>query len=307
MALRMAARNLGSKVLPMLPQTSLLHSHATSFGFKEVREEEKSRMVDSVFRNVASNYDLMNDLMSAGLHRLWKDRLVSKLHPFHGMKHLDVAGGTGDVAFKILDTINSIKPRTMHDVLEDDLQEETQIYVCDINPSMLNVGKKRAIERGFGKSLIWVEGDAEALSFEDDSMDGYTIAFGIRNVTHIEKVLTEAYRVLKRGGRFLCLELSHVDVPIFKQLYDYYSFSVIPAMGELVAGDRASYQYLVESVRRFPSQSQINLVLACITYMWSNSNPTEKFASMIANAGFQKVEYENLVGGVVAIHSGLKL
>ncbi|KAG6698750.1 hypothetical protein I3842_08G034600 [Carya illinoinensis] len=246
-------------------------------------------MVGNVFSNVASNYDLMNDLMSAGLHRLWKDRLVSKLNPFPGMKHLDVAGGTGDVAFRILEIINSVKHRAMQDVLEDNLHEETRIFVCDINPNMLNVGKKRALERGFGeeKSLIWVEGDAEALTFEDNSMDGYTIAFGIRNVTHIEKVLAEAYRVLKRGGRFLCLELSHVEVPIFKEFYDYYSFSIIPAIGELVAGDRDSYQYLVESIRRFP--------------------PQETFASMIADAGFQRVEYENLVGGVVSIHSGLKL
>ncbi|XP_057476680.1 2-methoxy-6-polyprenyl-1,4-benzoquinol methylase, mitochondrial isoform X3 [Actinidia eriantha] len=245
-------------------------------------------MVGNVFSSVASNYDLMNDVMSAGLHRLWKDRLVSKLNPFPGMRHLDVAGGTGDVAFRILETINSVDHRALQDVLEDNLHEDTQIYVCDINPNMLNVGKKRAQERGLEnhQSLVWVEGDAEALSFEDDSMDGYTIAFGIRNVTHIEKVLAEAHRVLKRGGRFLCLELSHVEVPVFKQLYDYYSFSVIPAIGELVAGDRESYQYLVESIRRFPSQ--------------------DKFASMIADAGFQKVEYENLVGGVVAVHSGLK-
>ncbi|KAE8021705.1 hypothetical protein FH972_007575 [Carpinus fangiana] len=289
MALRMMTGKLRSKCLPRFSAASLLHSHATSFGFKEVQEEEKSRMVDNVFSSVASNYDLMNDLMSAGLHRLWKDRLVSKLNPFPGMKHLDVAGGTGDVAFRILEAINSVKHRAMQDVLEDNLHEETQIFVCDINPNMLNVGKKRALERGIreAKSLLWVEGDAEALNFKDNSMDGYTIAFGIRNVTHIERVLAEAYRVLKRGGRFLCLELSHVEVPIFKELYDYYSFSIIPAVGELVAGDRDSYQYLVESIRRFPSQ--------------------EKFASMIVDAGFQKVEYENLSGGVVAIHSGLKI
>ncbi|KAJ6957942.1 2-methoxy-6-polyprenyl-1,4-benzoquinol methylase, mitochondrial isoform X1 [Populus alba] len=289
MALKLVSRKLGSKFLPMLSSTSPLHSHATSFGFKHVREEEKSQLVGNVFSSVASNYDLMNDLMSGGLHRLWKDRLVSMLNPFPGMKHLDVAGGTGDVAFRILDGISSIKRRANQDPINDHLQEETQIHVCDINPNMLNVGRKRAIERGLGedKSLIWVEGDAEALSFEDNTMDGYTIAFGIRNVTHIEKVLAEAYRVLKHGGRFLCLELSHVEVPVFKELYDYYSFSVIPAVGELVAGDRDSYQYLVESIRRFP--------------------PQEKFASMIADAGFQKVEYENLVGGVVAIHSGLKI
>ncbi|XP_052208104.1 2-methoxy-6-polyprenyl-1,4-benzoquinol methylase, mitochondrial isoform X1 [Diospyros lotus] len=284
MALRMLTRSLRSKPSCTYAAASMLHSHATSFGFKEVREEEKSQMVGNVFNSVASNYDIMNDLMSAGLHRLWKDRLVSKLNPFPGMRHLDVAGGTGDVAFRILETIN----RVNHTALQDVPQEETQIYVCDINSNMLHVGKKRAQERGLGgqQSLIWVEGDAEALSFENDSMDGYTIAFGIRNVTHIEKVLAEAYRVLKHGGRFLCLELSHVEVPGFKQLYDYYSFSVIPVLGELVAGDRDSYQYLVESIRRFPSQ--------------------EMFASMIADAGFQNVEYENLVGGVVAIHSGLK-
>ncbi|OMO93745.1 UbiE/COQ5 methyltransferase [Corchorus capsularis] len=246
-------------------------------------------MVGEVFSNVASNYDLMNDLMSAGLHRLWKDRLVSKLNPFPGMKHLDVAGGTGDVAFRILERVNSIGRRALQDPLNDGFQEETQIYVCDINPNMLDVGKKRALERGLreDKSLKWVQGDAEALSFGDNSMDGYTIAFGIRNVTHIEKVLAEAYRVLKRGGRFLCLELSHVEIPVFKEFYDFYSFSIIPQVGELVAGDRESYQYLVESIRRFP--------------------PQEKFASMIADAGFQKVEYENLVGGVVAIHSGIKI
>ncbi|KAL5549350.1 hypothetical protein UlMin_004581 [Ulmus minor] len=289
MALRTVTRKLSTKVLPLFSSASMLHSHATSFGFKEVREDEKSQMVGNVFSNVASNYDLMNDVMSAGLHRLWKDRLVSKLNPFPGMKHLDVAGGTGDVAFRILETVNNTKRRALQNILEDGLQDETQIYVCDINPNMLNVGRKRALERGLGgnQSLIWVEGDAESLCFGNDSMDGYTIAFGIRNVTHIERVLAEAYRVLKRGGRFLCLELSHVDIPVFKELYDKYSFLVIPALGELVAGDRDSYQYLVESIRRFP--------------------PQEKFASMIADAGFQKVEYENLVGGVVSIHSGLKL
>lgn len=289
MALRALIRNSKTKLLPALSEVSRLHSHATSFGFKEVREEEKSQMVGNVFSNVASNYDLMNDVMSVGLHRLWKDRLVEELNPFPGMKHLDVAGGTGDVAFRVLESINKIKHRAMPSSSEDHLQEETQIYVCDINPNMLNVGKKRALERGFRdkRSLIWVEGDAEALQFEDNSMDAYTIAFGIRNVTHIEKTLAEAYRVLGRGGRFLCLELSHVQAPILKQLYDYYSFSIIPSVGEMVVGDRESYQYLVESIRRFPSQ--------------------DVFASMIAEAGFQKVQYENLVGGVVAIHSGLKI
>ncbi|OEL33866.1 2-methoxy-6-polyprenyl-1,4-benzoquinol methylase, mitochondrial [Dichanthelium oligosanthes] len=273
---------------PCNPTAAFLHSHATSFGYKQVREEEKSRLVGNVFSSVASSYDLMNDLMSVGLHRLWKDRLISKLNPFPGMKHLDVAGGTGDVAFRVLERVKSVSHRAMQGTLTD-TEEDTHIYVCDINPNMLNVGKKRAAERGYNEEhcLSWIQGDAEALSFEDGSMDGYTIAFGIRNVTHIEKALSEAYRVLKRGGRFLCLELSHVDVPVFKEIYDVYSFSVIPTMGELVSGDRQSYQYLVESIRRFPNQ--------------------EKFAQMIQEAGFERVEYENLVGGVVAIHSGLKL
>ncbi|KAI8555352.1 hypothetical protein RHMOL_Rhmol05G0168200 [Rhododendron molle] len=289
-------------------------SQVTLSDFKEVQEEEKSQMVGNVFNSVASNYDLMNDVMSVELHHLWKDRLVSKLNPFPGMRHLDVAGGIG---------------------LED-LQ-----------------------------SLRWVEGDAEALCFEDASMDSYTIAFGIRNVTHIEKVLAETYRVLKPGGRFLCLELSHVEAPGFKQLYDYYSFSVIPALGELVAGDRESYQYVVESICCFSPQgedkpaghhlpsslkctvhkSMINKLAPTSSATFTSSHvddlshlkrcslcvlnrlckipeyPTrpegfravsnrcfgrDMFASMIADAGFQKVEYESLVGGVVAIHSGLK-
>ncbi|XP_066315949.1 2-methoxy-6-polyprenyl-1,4-benzoquinol methylase, mitochondrial isoform X2 [Miscanthus floridulus] len=208
---------------PSIPNAAaaaaFLHSHATSFGYKQVREEDKSKLVGNVFSSVASSYDLMNDLMSVGLHRLWKDRLISKLNPFPGMKHLDVAGGTGDVAFRVLERIKSVGHRAMQGTLTE-TEEDTHIYVCDINPNMLNVGKKRAAERGYSKEhcLSWVQGDAEALSFEDGSMDGYTIAFGIRNVTHIEKALSEAYRVLKRGGRFLCLELSHVDVPVFKEM-----------------------------------------------------------------------------------------
>ncbi|KAG0472126.1 hypothetical protein HPP92_016672 [Vanilla planifolia] len=256
MAMRCATARFVGNFRHHLPRgITRLHTHATSFGFKEVREEEKSKMVGKVFNNVASNYDLMNDIMSGGLHRLWKDRLVSKLHPFPGMKHLDVAGGTGDVAFRILESIKSDSRRAMQRGL-DDLNEETEIYACDINPNMLSIGKKRAIEQGLGdeRCLFWTEGDAEALKFKDSSMDSYTIAFGIRNVTHIEKALAEAYRVLKLGGRFLCLELSHVEQPLFKQIYDFYSFQLIPAIGGFVAGDRESYQYLVESIRRFPNQ-----------------------------------------------------
>lgn len=272
---------------------SVTHAHqprTASFGFREVPEEEKERLVGNVFTSVASNYDLMNDIMSGGLHRLWKDRLVSKLRPFPGIQHLDVAGGTGDVAFRILDAVYRCEQsgvlRKSSDLEADD---DTRVHICDINPAMLEVGKQRAKEKGLGKakSLVWVEGDAESLRYEDDSFDSYTIAFGIRNVTHIDKVLREAYRVLRRGGHFLCLELSHVQNPIFKQLYDFYSFSIIPSIGELVANDKNSYQYLVESIRKFPRQ--------------------EDFALMIQQAGFQKVDYENLVGGVVAIHSGYKL
>ncbi|KAG0590691.1 hypothetical protein M758_1G085600 [Ceratodon purpureus] len=265
-------------------------SKFTNFGFREVPEQEKSKLVGEVFSNVASNYDLMNDLMSGGLHRLWKDRLVSKLAPFPGMQHLDVAGGTGDVAFRVVDAIQKAEQRVPGTTLADaDEEDQTRVYVCDINPNMLEVGKKRAKERGLGNAacLVWMEGDAEALTLKDESVDGYTIAFGIRNVTHIDRALKEAYRVLRRGGRFLCLELSHVSTPGFKEMYDAYSFNVIPRMGEVVSGDRASYQYLVESVRKFPNQ--------------------ERFGSMIADAGFKEVEYENLVGGVVAIHSGFKL
>lgn len=282
----LAARGLFSRLLHAESQ-----AHRTaSFGFREVPEQEKEKLVGNVFTSVASKYDLMNDIMSAGLHRLWKDRLVSKLRPFPGMQHLDVAGGTGDVAFRVLDTIYTYEQMGMLKRSSDlEADDDTRVHICDINSAMLEVGQRRAKEKGLGqaKSMVWVEGDAEALDFKDNSFDGYTIAFGIRNVTHIDKVLREAYRVLRRGGHFLCLELSHVENPILKQLYDFYSFSVIPSIGDLVASDRNSYQYLVESIRKFPRQ--------------------QNFALMIQEAGFQKVEYENLVGGVVAIHSGYKL
>ncbi|BBN13136.1 demethylmenaquinone methyltransferase / 2-methoxy-6-polyprenyl-1,4-benzoquinol methylase [Marchantia polymorpha subsp. ruderalis] len=297
MALRHTLRQFSRKSCMFSPRllqarntSSSAESHATSFGFRQVSEEQKGKLVGEVFESVASKYDVMNDLMSLGLHRLWKDRLVSKLCPFPGMQHLDVAGGTGDVAFDVLEAINRVEQRSLQVLpAEADAEDETRVYVCDINPAMLEVGKQRAKKRGLAglPSLQWVEGNAEHLDFKDESMDGYTIAFGIRNVTHIDRALKEAHRVLKKGGRFLCLELSHVSMPGFKQIYDMYSFAVIPAVGQYVAGDRNSYQYLVESARKFPTQ--------------------ERFASMIADAGFQDVQYENLVGGVVAIHSGFKL
>lgn len=285
-----AARLRAIRSESTLPRGAGQEPQLTNFGFKEVPPEEKTRLVGNVFSSVASRYDLMNDLMSGGLHRLWKNRLVAKLLPFPGMQHLDVAGGTGDVAFRVLDSIHQVEQKSYNQSGEDGgLEEEaTRVYVCDINRSMLEVGKERARDRGYGNtsSLVWMEGDAEALDMKDASVDGYTIAFGIRNVTRIDKALKEAHRVLRRGGRFLCLELSHVD-PLIKPVYDFYSFSVIPAVGQLVTGDRASYQYLVESIRKFPTQ--------------------DTFAEMISAAGFQDVQYENLAGGVVAIHSGLKL
>lgn len=284
-----AARGLLARLLHAESQAQP-QPRTASFGFREVPEQEKEKLVGNVFTSVASNYDLMNDIMSAGLHRLWKDRLVSKLRPFPGMQHLDVAGGTGDVAFRVLDTIYTHEETNTFKGSSDlEADDDTRVHICDINPAMLEVGQRRAEEKGLdkAKSIVWVEGDAEAMNFKDNSFDGYTIAFGIRNVTHIDKVLREAYRVLRRGGHFLCLELSHVENPIFKHFYDFYSFSVIPSIGDLVASDRKSYQYLVESIRKFPRQ--------------------ESFAVMIQEAGFQNVDYENLVGGVVAIHSGYKL
>ncbi|KAK1420871.1 hypothetical protein QVD17_22796 [Tagetes erecta] len=236
----------------------------------------------SVPATLASKYEAyMNHLINGGLYKLWEDSLLSNLSPFPGMKHLDVAGGTGDIAFRVLETIIKVKG-------QDVFNKETQVYVCDNNPSMLNVAKKQAEQRGLGdlESLVWVEGDAEKLPFEDNSMDSYTIAFGMRNATHFEKLLAEAYRVLKKGGKFACLELCFDDIQVFKEVYDCYSMSSIPALGKLVAGDRDPFEYLAESVLRFP--------------------PEEVFASMVKDAGFQKIGYEFLVGGVT-IHYGMKV
>ena len=238
-------------------------SQQTHFGFQTVGEEEKRDKVLSVFHNVADNYDMMNDVMSAGVHRLWKDHFVQKIQPDRSMKLLDVAGGTGDIAFRFLERGGG------------------EVVVCDINKSMLGVGEDRAASRGFADSQIsWVEGDAQALSFEDNSFDCYTIAFGIRNVVKVDAALREARRVLRPGGRFLCLEFSKVRGPGLAALYDLYSFQVIPPVGHVIAGDWSSYQYLVESIRQFPDQ--------------------DTFASMIRDAGFGFVKYENLTGG----HSG---
>ena len=252
-----------------------------SFGYEEVPEHEKSQRVGAVFSNVSSSYDRMNDAMSLGLHRLWKDRLVTKLGPFPGMQHLDVAGGTGDVAFRIASSLESLSSGSSS-------PEPGSVTVCDINESMLQQGQARA-SKGIpgGHLLRWVVGDAEQLPFPDAAFDSYTIAFGIRNVTRIQQALHEAVRVLRPGGRFMCLEFSHVDVPLLKEAYDLYSFNIIPKLGKAIADDEASYQYLVESIRRFP--------------------PREEFSAMLQLAGLHRIDCEILTGGVVALHSGFRL
>lgn len=245
---------------------------SASFGFRDVALDAKQGMVDAVFHKVAARYDLMNDLMSAGLHRLWKDAAVSWLAPPRDRPFavVDVAGGTGDIAFRIVERARG----------------NAHVTVCDINASMLEVGRARAMKRGLAEKVDFVEGNAETLPFEAARFDAFTIAFGIRNVPRIEAALAEAYRVLKVGGRFLCLEFSAVDVPLLDKIYDAYSFHLIPPMGRVVAGDSQSYRYLVESIRRFPNQ--------------------ERFAEMIRRAGFSRVDYRNLSGGIAAIHSAWK-
>lgn len=243
---------------------------STDFGFQRVPVAQKQALVDDVFHTVADRYDLMNDLMSAGLHREWKNVFVgmarpSKTRPWH---HLDVAGGTGDISFRIAAQGNPNARST----------------VSDINADMLAVCRRRAEDLGLCDRIETVEANAEKLPFDSASFDLYTIAFGIRNVPRIELALTEARRVLKKGGRFLCLEFSHVELPILERIYDQYSFRVVPKIGEIVTGEAQPYRYLVESIRKFPT--------------------AEQFASMIADAGFKRVSFERLTGGVVAIHSG---
>jgi demethylmenaquinone methyltransferase/2-methoxy-6-polyprenyl-1,4-benzoquinol methylase len=243
----------------------------TSFGFASVAEGAKQGLVNEVFARVARNYDLMNDLMSGGLHRLWKSDFVSQLalpKSAASFNLLDVAGGTGDIARKALEAAGV----------------GTRAVICDISAEMMEAGRARA---GGLDRLSFVQANAECLPFADRSFDAYTIAFGIRNVTHIDAALAEAFRVLKPGGRFLCLEFSSVEVPLLDTLYDAYSFNAIPALGALVAGDSASYRYLVESIRRFPDQ--------------------KTFMRLIETAGFERVRYRNLTGGIAAIHSAWRL
>ena len=238
-----------------------------SFGYEDVAAPEKTRRVGEVFSRVARRYDLMNDAMSGGLHRLWKDRFVRRVKPRTGEFILDMAGGTGDVAFRLADS-------------------GAQVTVADINPEMLEVGIERAAKRGYD-GLVWTEQNAEALTFPDRSFDAYTIAFGIRNVTHIDAALAEAHRVLRRGGRFYCLEFSTTQWPGFGTVYDAYSHKVVPKLGAALARDEASYRYLIESIRRFPDM--------------------EAFRRMIERAGFGRVGVEPILGGLVAIHSGWKI
>jgi demethylmenaquinone methyltransferase/2-methoxy-6-polyprenyl-1,4-benzoquinol methylase len=242
-------------------------SNQVNFGDELVSPEEKTRRVGEVFSSVARRYDLMNDLMSGGMHRLWKDRFVARVKPRAGDDILDMAGGTGDVAFRMA-------PRG------------ARVTVSDINPDMLGVGKERAEKRGLA-NLSWKVENAEKLSFADASFDAYTIVFGIRNVTDIPAALREAHRVLKRGGRFYCMEFSSSDWPGFSKLYEVYSSNVIPKVGKLVTDDEESYRYLVESIRRFPRPPV--------------------FKAMVAEAGFVRANAEPMLGGLVTIHSGWKI
>ena len=242
-------------------------SQKVSFGEELVSPEEKTRRVGEVFSSVARRYDVMNDLMSGGLHRLWKDRFVARVKPRPGEHILDMAGGTGDIAFRMA-------------------QRGAQVTVSDINADMLAVGEQRASKRGLS-GLTWKVENAEKLSFADNSFDAYTIVFGIRNVTHIPMALKEAHRVVKRGGRFFCMEFSSSDWPGFAQLYDAWATNVIPKLGKAITDDEASYQYLVESIRRFPRPAQ--------------------FVTMIEDAGFVRAGAEPMLGGLVTIHHGWKI
>ena len=245
----------------------------TSYGFRDVGDGEKQPLVDAVFHRVANRYDLMNDLMSGGLHRLWKDAMVAWLNPPRraGWTVLDVAGGTGDIAFRIVDASDGNAKAT----------------VLDINGSMLAVGRERAAKRHLEGNVDFVEANAEELPFPDETFDAHTIAFGIRNVPHIDAALAEAFRVLKPGGRFLCLEFSEVDMPLLDRVYEQWSFKAIPQIGRMVTGDSEPYAYLVESIQKFPNQAN--------------------FADMVKRAGFERVTWRNYSGGIAALHSGWKL
>ncbi|KRA81278.1 class I SAM-dependent methyltransferase [Altererythrobacter sp. Root672] len=242
-------------------------SDQVSFGYETVEADEKTRRVGAVFSNVAAKYDVMNDAMSGGMHRLWKDQFVRRVKPQPGEAILDMAGGTGDIAFRMA-------------------ARGADVTVADINQEMLDVGLERAVERGID-TLVWSRQNAEQLAYPDRCFDAYTIAFGIRNVTHIDQALAEAFRVLKFGGRFFCMEFSTTEWPGFKDVYDFYSHKIVPQVGKAIAGDEDSYRYLIESIRRFP--------------------PMSEFERMIRAAGFEKTKVEPILGGLVAIHSGWKI
>ncbi len=251
-----------------------VHDTSATFGYATVNPEDRQARVNEVFASVAERYDLMNDLMSGGLHRLWKGDMVAWLAPprgAHPFRLIDVAGGTADIALRVVGAGGG----------------RVSAELVDISPEMVAVGERRVAEAGLADRIKLQVGDAQALPFGPKTFDAYSIAFGIRNVTHIDKAIAEAFRVLKTGGRFMCLEFSEVTVPMLDRVYDFHSFEIIPRLGERVAGDKASYQYLVESIRRFPKQ--------------------ETFASMIRSAGFERVSYRNLSGGIAAIHSGWKI
>ncbi len=239
------------------------------FGFEPVEEAAKQGMVNTVFERVAPRYDVMNDVMSFGMHRLWKRRMIEMLALPPGGTLLDLAGGTGDVARLAKRQVTDLK-----------------VTLCDINPFMLVEGRKRMVDENIISGVQWACGNAESLPFPANHFDRCSIAFGIRNVTHIDVALQEIFRVLKPGGKFVCLEFSKPALPLLSPIYDAYSFNIIPKMGKLIANDEASYRYLVESIRQFPAQ--------------------EKFAGMLKNAGFANVAYRNLSGGIVALHSGVK-
>ena len=242
----------------------------THFGFETILEKDKSKKVQGVFSSVASKYDVMNDVMSLGIHRVWKDAMMDWLAPIRGQALLDVAGGTGDISFRFLKRASG-----------------ANATVLDLTEPMLVEGRKRAETVGISGQLEWVVGDAMALPFEDDSFDVYTISFGIRNVTDPQKALSEAYRVLKPGGRIMVLEFSHIPNDFLQWFYDKYSFNVIPRLGQIIASDRSSYQYLVESIRKFPKQ--------------------ESFMKLVNAAGFENTKYRNLTMGVACLHSGWKI
>lgn len=244
--------------------------NTTHFGFETILEKDKSEKVQGVFSSVASKYDVMNDVMSLGIHRVWKDAMMDWLAPIRGQALLDVAGGTGDISFRFLKRAGG-----------------ANATVLDLTESMLAEGRKRAENVGISGQLEWVVGDAMALPFEDDSFDVYTISFGIRNVTDPQKALSEAYRVLKPGGRIMVLEFSHIPNDLLQWFYDKYSFNVIPRLGQIIASDRSSYQYLVESIRKFPKQ--------------------ESFMKLVNAAGFENTKFRNLTMGVACLHSGWKI